>query len=92
MWIIDCDSPTSTQYEIGVTTYLSGTDPTPPPTHTNFKGTSRQPRKLNSGMHLILTQLYEIWKNTSIFLKMEDDLNFLKMEDDLVVALGNLGS
>ena len=33
---------------------------------------------------LILTQLEEIWKTTSIFLKMEDDLNFvLKKEDDL---------
>ena len=30
-----------------------------------------------------LTQLKEIWKTTSIFLKMEDDLNFFLMEDDL---------
>jgi hypothetical protein len=29
---------------------------------------------------------------TSIFLKMEDDLNFFQMEDDLNFVLGNLGS
>jgi hypothetical protein len=33
--------------------------------------------------NLILSQLDEIWKMTSIFLKMEDDLHFLKMEDNL---------
>ena len=32
---------------------------------------------------LILTQLEEIWKTTSIFLKMEDDLNSFLKEDDL---------
>ena len=32
--------------------------------------------------NLILTQLDEIWKTTSIFLNMEDDLNFLLIEDD----------
>ena len=31
----------------------------------------------------MLTQLDEIWKTTSIFLKMEENLKFLKMEDDL---------
>ena len=41
---------------------------------------------------LILTQLDELWKTTSIFLKMEDDLNFFQMEDDLNLVLGNLGS
>ena len=34
----------------------------------------------------------EIWKTTSIFLKMEDDPNFFQMEDDLNFVLGNLGS
>ena len=29
-------------------------------------------------------QLFGKWKMTSIFWKMEDDLNFLKMEDDLI--------
>ena len=33
--------------------------------------------------HLILTQLDEIWKTTSMFLKMVDDLNFFQMENDL---------
>ena len=33
--------------------------------------------------NLILTQLDEIWKTTSIFWKMEDDLIFCKTEDDL---------
>ena len=28
--------------------------------------------------HLILTQLEEIWKTTSIFLKIEDDLKFFE--------------
>jgi hypothetical protein len=28
-------------------------------------------------------QLEEIWKTTSIFLKMEDNLNFFSKEDDL---------
>ena len=42
--------------------------------------------------NLILTQLDEIWKKTSIFLKMEDNLNFFQMEDNLNFALGNLGS
>ena len=32
---------------------------------------------------LILIQPEEIWKTTSMFLKMEDNLNFLKKEDDL---------
>jgi hypothetical protein len=33
--------------------------------------------------NLILTQLNEIWKMTSIFVKIEDDLNLLTMKDDL---------
>ena len=45
------------------------------------------------------TQLDEIWKRTSIFLKMEDNLNFFKwkttsifrMEDNINLVLGNLG-
>ena len=66
---------------------------TRPTVSINFKGTSRQPRKLIFGMHLDITQLKEIWRTTSIFLKMEDDLNFfgnwkttsifLKMVDNL---------
>ena len=32
---------------------------------------------------MILTQLDEIWKTTSVFVKMEDNLNFKEMEDDL---------
>jgi hypothetical protein len=34
--------------------------------------------------NIVSTQLDEIWKTTSIFLKMEEDLNFQKMEDDLM--------
>ena len=37
--------------------------------------------------NLILTQLEEIWKTTSIVLKMEDNLKFLKMEDALNVLV-----
>jgi hypothetical protein len=32
--------------------------------------------------NLILTQLDELWKTTSIFFKMEDDLNIFKMKDE----------
>jgi hypothetical protein len=38
-------------------------------------------RQIGSGFsvcNIILTQLDEIWKTTSIFLKMEDDLSFFK--------------
>ena len=42
--------------------------------------------------NLILTQLDELWKTTSIFLKIEDDLNYFQMEDDLNFVIGDLGS
>ena len=42
--------------------------------------------------NIVSTQLDEVWKKTSNFLKMEDDLNFLYKEVDLNFALGNLGS
>ena len=35
------------------------------------------------GYNLILTQLEEIWKMTSMFLKMEDNLKKIEIEDDL---------
>ena len=38
------------------------------------------PRTWFSVCNLILTQLDEIWKTTSIFLKMEDDLDFCQMD------------
>ena len=50
--------------------------------HYNLSS-SRQPRKLISVCNLILTQLNEIWKTTSIFSKMEEDLIFLLIEDYL---------
>ena len=33
--------------------------------------------------NLNFTKLERLWQTTSIFLKMEDDLNIFKMEDDL---------
>ena len=69
--------------------------PTPPPPHPTtqtFKALPGNPGSWFSVCNLILTQLDELWKTTSIFLKMEDDLNFFQMEDDLNFVLGNLGS
>ena len=42
--------------------------------------------------NLILTQLDKLWKTTSIFLKIKDDLNFFQMDDDLNFVLGNIVS
>ena len=56
----------------------------------NLKKSSRQPKKLIFGMPPYFDQLDEIWKVTSIFLKMEDDLIFPIMEDDLNFVLVNL--
>ena len=56
---------------------------TTPPEWLHFEPLPGNLRSWVLVCNLILTQLEEIWKTTSIFLKMEDDLNFLKMEDDL---------
>jgi hypothetical protein len=61
-----------------------------PPTAT-FKALLGNPGSF-SVCNLILTQLDEIWKKTSIFLKMEENLNYFQMIDDLNIDLGNPGS
>jgi hypothetical protein len=53
---------------------------TPPPPHhptttQTFKAVPGNPGSWFSVCNLMLTQLDELWKTTSIFLKMEDDLN-----------------
>ena len=68
-------------------------NPPPPPHPTQtFKALPGNPGNWFSVCNIILTKLDELWKTTSIFLKMEDDLNFFQMEDDLNFVLGNLGS
>ena len=54
----------------------------PPPHHIAFKALPD---------NLVLTQIDEIWKTTSIFLKMHDDFNFFQLGDNLNFILGNLG-
>jgi hypothetical protein len=67
--------------------------PTPPHHHhttETFKALPGNPGSWFSVCSLILTQLDARWKKTSIFLKMQDDLNFFQMEDNLNFFLGNL--
>ena len=68
-------------------------EPNPPPTPHPTTTTLPPPHTKGSWFlvwNLILTQLYELWKTSSIFLKIEDDLNFFQMEDNLYFVLCNL--
>jgi hypothetical protein len=94
---MNCHSPTQPNLKVGIDKVMGWpTPPTPhhtthPPTET-FKALPGNPGSWFLVCNLILTQLDEIWKKTSIFLKMEDDLNFFQMEDNLNFDLGNPGS
>ena len=59
------------------------TTPPPQPPHHNTSEIISIRAVL--GMQPYFKTLDEIWKTTSIFSKMEDNLNFLKMEDDLIL-------
>ena len=67
-------------------------EPTTPTTKQTFKALSGNSGSWFSVCNLILTQLDKLWKTTSIFLKIKDDLNFLQMDDDLNFVLGNIVS
>ena len=67
-----------TQLQIGVDKVISWT--TTPPNHLNFQTTYEAD-------FWCATQLNEIWKKTSIFLKMEDMLIFSPTEDNLNFTL-----
>ena len=69
-----CHSPTSTQKRSWCD-HIMQWNPLHHPTET-FKALPGNPGSWFSVCNLILTQLDEIWKTTSIFLKMEDDLIF----------------
>jgi hypothetical protein len=62
---------------------------TPPPPHQGVitvKAVLGNPGSWFSVCNLILTQL-DILKTTSIFFKIEDDLNFLRIEDNLIFGI-----
>ena len=67
-------------------------EPTTPTTKQTVKALSGNSGSWFSVCNLILTQLDKLWKTTSIFLKIKDDLNFFQMYDDLNFVLGNIVS
>ena len=67
-------------------------EPTTPTTKQTVKALSGNSGSWFSVCNLILTQPDKLWKTTSIFLKIKDDLNFFQMDDDLNFVLGNIAS
>jgi hypothetical protein len=87
-----CHNPTNNPKQLKTTfvgvVLLSVKNPPPPPHHTTPDVITIRAVLGNLGSwllvcSLILTQLDEEWKMTSIFLKMEDDLNISLKEDNL---------
>ena len=75
--------PYSTSTQVGSDKVISWTTHTTLPKKT-FKALLDNLGSWFLVCKLILTQLDNIWKMTTIFLKMEDGLNFFQLEDNLI--------
>ena len=75
-----CRNPTNNPKQLKTTFVIIGKKTTPPLHHHHVITFKAGMGNLGSGFfvkQLFLTQLEEIWKTTSLFLKMEDDLKFV---------------